>query len=132
MKFYRRFVKKNPTTLNIPLYSIGGSVDRINFLLNSMLLIFIFSISSVQSVSSFWGYVFKYLIVFFILIFQVNNVLKRFRDITGKEIAISDKLFFSVLTIFPFVNITLFIYLSYKIGYLEIIKRRNALLREMT
>ncbi len=132
MKILRRFIKKNPTTLNIPFYSIGGSIDRINFILNSLLLFFVFTITVIQNVSSVPGVFGKIVIVFIAIVFQVNNVFKRFRDITGRELSFSDKAFFVFLILTPLLNILGCIYLSYKIGYLEIIKRRNELLREMT
>lgn len=131
MKILKRFIKKNPVTLNIPVYSVGGSIDRMNFLLNSLLLFFIMTLAYIQDVSSFAGYSGKFVIISSVLVLQINNVFKRFRDISGKELSVSDKSFFILLTLVPLVNVILAAYLSYKIGYLEIIKRRNALLKEM-
>lgn len=131
MKILKRFIKKNPVTLNIPVYSVGGSIDRMNFLLNSLLLFFIMTLAYVQDLSSLAGYFGKFVIISSVLVLQINNVFKRFRDISGKELSVSDKSFFILLTLVPLVNVILAMYLSYKIGYLEIIKRRNALLKEM-
>lgn len=131
MKILKRFIKKNPVALNIPVYSVGGSIDRVNFLLNSLLLFIVMIMAYIQDTSQFSGAMGKYALIMCALVLQINNVFKRFRDISGKELTFSDKSFFAFLTLIPFFNIGLGIYLSYKIGYLEIIKRRNALLKEM-
>lgn len=131
MKILKRFIKKNPVTLNIPVYSVGGSIDRVNFFLNSLLLFIVMVMAYVQDTNGLAGIIGKYSLIIFALVLQVNNVFKRFRDISGKELTFSDKSFFALLTLIPIFNIGLGIYLSYKIGYLEIIKRRNALLKEM-
>lgn len=131
MKILKRFIKKNPVTLNIPVYSVGGSIDRVNFFLNSLLLFIVMVMAYVQDTNGLAGILGKCSLIIFALVLQVNNVFKRFRDISGKELTFSDKSFFALLTLIPIFNIGLGIYLSYKIGYLEIIKRRNALLKEM-
>lgn len=132
MKISKYFIKKNPVLLNIPIYSFGGAIDRLNFSLNSLLLFTIISIALLQDVSTLRGQITLGFIVLMSLILQSNNVFKRYRDIYGKEISFSDKCFFAFLNFVPLVNILMAVYLGYKIGYLEIIKRRNALLKEMT
>jgi len=132
MKISKYFIKKNPVQLNIPIYSFGGAIDRLNFSLNSLLLFTIISIALLQDVTTFSGQITLGFIVLISLILQSNNVFKRYRDIYGKEISFSDKCFFAFLNFVPLVNILMAVYLGYKIGYLEIIKRRNALLKEMT
>lgn len=122
---------KNPKTLNVPLYRFGGSIDRLNFSLNACLLILILFLALIQNTSSVQSGIFKYLVIAMVFVVLVNNVFKRLRDITGNELKKSDKIFFGFLTFIPLVNLVLLAYLSYKIGYVEIIRRREALIKEL-
>lgn len=127
----KTFSVKNPKTLNIPLYRFGGAIDRLNFILNVFLLCLVLFLASIQNTYSIEAALLKYLIITLVFFVLVNNVFKRMRDITGNELKKSDKLFFSLLTFIPVVNLVLIAYLSYKIGYVEIIKRRDALIKEL-
>lgn len=127
----KNLIMRNPVKLNIPLYAIGGAIDRLNFALNSLLLLVVFLLAGIQRVQSVDEFMYKWVVLVLVMVLMVNNVFKRCRDIYGHELSKSDKIFFAFITLIPIVNIFLFIYLGYKIGYLEIIKRRNALLKEM-
>ena len=117
--------------LNIPTYRFGGAIDRVNFILNSFLLVLVLFLALIQNTYSLQAVLIKSVVVTVAFSLLINNIFKRLRDITGNELKKSDKLFFAFLTFIPLVNIVLLAYLSYKIGYVEIIKRREALIKEL-
>lgn len=130
-KLMKKFSVKNPKTLNIPTYRFGGAIDRVNFILNSFLLVLVLFLALIQNTYSLQAVLIKSVVMAIAFGLLVNNIFKRLRDITGNELKKSDKLFFAFLTFIPLVNIVLLAYLSYKIGYVEIIKRREALIKEL-